>query len=101
STVDVEHESLDVEPGQQGLHRPGGDDRAAVDDRQVAAQVLGFLEVVGGEDDGGAGGVDLAQGLPHAAADLDVDTGGGLVEDQQARPRHHCAGDHQPALHAA
>ena len=34
---------------------------------------LGFLEVVRGEDDGGAARVDLAQELPHRAADLDVD----------------------------
>ena len=61
--------------------------RAVVDDREVAAQALGFLQVMGGEDDRGAGGVDLLQRLPHAAADLDVDAGGGLVEDQQARPR--------------
>jgi hypothetical protein len=46
-------------------------------------------------------GVDLLQRLPHAAADLDVDAGGGLVEDQQPRPGDHRAGDHQPPLHAA
>src|SRR3546814_7817268 len=70
--VDVEQEALDVEPGQQRAHRSLRDDRAAIDDRQVPAQALGFLQVVRGEDDGGAGGVDLAQGLPHVAADLEL-----------------------------
>jgi hypothetical protein len=72
-----------------------------VDDRQVAAQVLGFFQVVRGEDDRGAGGVDLLQHAPHVAADLDVHAGGRFVQDQQARAGHHRAGDHQPALHAA
>jgi hypothetical protein len=36
-------------------------DLAVVDDGDVAAQLLGFLEVVGGQDDGGAGGVDVAK----------------------------------------
>ena len=57
--VDVEHEAFDVELGQQRAHRPLLDDGAAVDDRQVAAQALGFLQVMRGQDDGGAGGVDL------------------------------------------
>src|SRR5690606_41102577 len=96
--VDVQHEAFHVEPCQQRLHRATGDDLAVVDDRQVAAQGLGFLEVVGGEDDGRAGLVDAAQGAPHVAADLDVDPRGGFVEDQQARPGHHGPGNHQPAL---
>ena len=45
--------------------------------------------------------VDLAQELPHGAADLDVHAGGGLVQDQQPRLVHQGAGDHQAALHAA
>ncbi|KAG1389897.1 hypothetical protein G6F59_015386 [Rhizopus arrhizus] len=54
-----------------------------------------------GEDDRGAGRVDLLEHAPHVAADLDVHAGGRLVQDQQARAGHHRARDHQPALHAA
>src|SRR5439155_17285924 len=52
-------------------------------------------------NDGGAAIVDLAQELPHRAADLDVDPGGGLIENQQPRLVHQRARDHQAALHAA
>src|SRR5690606_18633602 len=75
--VDVEQEALHVQLRQQGTHRSLLDDGAAVDDGEVAAQVLRFLQVVRGQDDGGAGGVDIAQHAPHVAADLDVHAGGG------------------------
>src|SRR5437870_1171422 len=97
-----------------GAHRPAGgpraqqtahavtlDDAAAADDGDVAAQGLGFLEVVGGENDGGAAGVDLPEELPHRTADLDIHSRGGLVEDQEARLVHERARDHQAALHAS
>ncbi|AAW73634.1 phenol hydroxylase [Xanthomonas oryzae pv. oryzae KACC 10331] len=100
-TVDIEQEAFHIEFGQQFAHRPMGDDLAVVDDGQVAAQVLGFFQVMRGQDDGGAGGVDVLEHAPHVAADFDVHTGGGFVQDQQARLGHHGAGDHQPALHAA
>ena len=87
AAFDIEQEAFDVELGQQGFHRPFLDDPALVDDREIAAEALGFFEIMRGEDDGGAGGVDLLQRLPHAAADLDVDAGGGLVQDQQPRVR--------------
>ncbi|MNS90308.1 hypothetical protein D3C72_1243580 [compost metagenome] len=98
--VDVEQEAFHIKLGQQFAHRALGDDLAVVDDGQVAAQVLGLFQVVGGEDDRGAGGVDLLQHAPHVAADLDIHAGSRFVQDQQARPGHHRAGDHQPALHA-
>ncbi|KAG1245823.1 hypothetical protein G6F68_014905 [Rhizopus microsporus] len=100
-TVDVQQEAFHVQFGQQGAHRALLDDLAVVDDRQVAAQVLGFFQVLRGEDDRGAGRVDLLEHAPHVAADLDVHAGGRLVQDQQARAGHHRARDHQPALHAA
>lgn len=100
-TIDIEQEAFHVELGQQLAHRALGDDLAVVDDGQVAAQVLGLFQVVGGQDDRGAGGIDLLEHAPHVAADLDVHTGGGLVQDQQPRLGHHGASDHQAALHAA
>ena len=76
-------------------------DLPAVDDGDVAAERLGLFQIVRREDDGGAVLVDLAQELPHRAADLDVHAGRRLIEDQQARLVHQRARDHQPALHAA
>ena len=43
---------------------------------------VGFFEVVRGEDDGFALGRDAANRLPEVAATLDVQGGGGLVQDQ-------------------
>src|SRR5213082_3386807 len=97
----VQHEGLDVQPAQQTAHAITLHDASAVDDGDVAAQALGFLQIVRGENDGGAAIVDLAQELPHRAADLDVDPGGGLIENQQPRLVHQRACDHQAALHAA
>ncbi len=99
--VDIEQEAFHVQLGEQAAHRPLLDDGAMVDDRQVAAEAFRLFQVMRGQDDGGAGGVDVLQGLPHAAADLDVHAGGGFVQDQQPGPGHHGAGDHQAPLHAA
>ncbi len=54
-----------------------------------------------GEDDRRAAGIDLAQEIPHGAADLDIDARGRLVEDQKPRLVHQGTRDHQTALHAA
>ncbi len=54
-----------------------------------------------GQDDGGAGLVDLAQELPHRVANLDIDARGRLIEYQQAWLVHQGAGNHQATLHAA
>ena len=39
--------------------------------------------------------------VPELEAQLDVDAGGRLVEDQQPRPVHQRAGQDQPPLHPA
>ena len=86
---------------QQFAHAGVLDQAAAIDDADVAAETLGLLQIVRGENDGGALRVDLAQELPHRAAQFDVDAGGRLVEDQQLRLVHQRPRDHQPPLHAA
>ncbi len=74
---------------------------AVVDDGDVAAQALGLLEIVGGENDCRAARIDFVEELPHRAANLDVHTRSGLIEHQQARLVHQGARDHQAPLHAA
>ena len=86
---------------QQAVHAIGFGDAPTVDDGDVAAEVLGFLEIVRGEDDGDALLIESAQEIPHRAADLDVDARRRLIEDEQLRLVHQGARDHQPALHAA
>ena len=82
-------------------HAVALDDAAVIDDGDVAAEALRLFQIVRGQDDGGALLVDLAQELPHRAADFDVHAGRGLVQDQQPRLVHQRARDHQPPLHAA
>ncbi len=77
------------------------DDLAVVDDADPVGHVLGFLDVMRGEDDGDAGGAQFAHQLPHVLAQFDVDAGGRLVEKQDLRLVRQRLGDHQPALHAA
>ena len=59
---------------------------------------VGLLKVVRGEDDGAPAlgvGVD---GLPEAAAPLDVHACGRLIEDEQCRVAHECHGEAQALL---
>ena len=58
-------------------------DSARLQHGNAVAEGLGFLEVVGGQNDRGPLGVQAPEEFPHRAADLDVDAGGRLVEDQQ------------------
>ena len=77
------------------------DELALVDDADAVGHLLGFLDVVRGEDDGDAGGAQRAHHLPHVLAQLDVDAGGRLVEEQDARLVRQRLGDQHAALHAA
>ncbi len=63
----VEHEDLGVELAQHGRHAVVLDDAALVDDRDVAAESLGLLEVVRRQDDGRALLVDLRAGTPTSS----------------------------------
>ena len=61
------------------------DDLAFVDHADAVGHVLGFLDVMRGQDDGDAGGAQVAHHLPHVLAQFDVDAGGRLVEEQHLR----------------
>ena len=54
-----------------------------------------------GEHDGVAVAVEATNELPEALAQLDVDAGGRLVEDDHRRPVHERLRDQHPAFHAA
>src|SRR4051812_43076159 len=78
-----------------------GDQPPVVDDRDPVAQILGFLEIMSGEDDGDSALVQLPHIGPELLAKLDVDARGRLVEDQDRRRMDHRLGDQQPPLHSA
>ena len=50
----IEHEHLGLQLAQHIRHAVALDDVAALDDGDVAAQILGFLQIMRGQDDGGA-----------------------------------------------
>src|SRR5690606_26642026 len=95
------------------VHRVGGDDlepvgahaapeahgrvlddvAAVVDDGDAVAQPVGLVEVVGGEDDGGAAGGEVRDGVPDFAAPGRVEAGGGFVEEQDLGGQDHAGGE--------
>ena len=76
-------------------------DPAFADHPDTVGHLLGLLDVVGGQNDGHAALTQTPHHVPHVAAQLHVDTGGGLIEKQYLRLVRQRLGDHHPALHAA
>ena len=79
-----------------------GDDRAAIDDRQMGRELVCLLEVVGRQQDGLAVLTGERRDLvPHRGADLGIEPGRRLVEKQHrwVVDQRHC--DVEPALHPA
>jgi len=53
-----------------------------VDDGEALAEFVGLFHVMGGEDDGDALGVELADDVPHRDAALRIEAGAGLVQKE-------------------
>ena len=81
--------------------RAEGQHLAVVDDGEAVAELVGLFHVVGGEQDGLAVAVQLAEDLPQGDAALGIEAGGGLVEEQDRRVVHHGPGHHEALGHAA
>jgi hypothetical protein len=60
--------------GLEFFRGPGRDHRAVVDDRDVAGQLIGLLQVLGGEQYRDAGGGQAADHVPHLVAAARVTT---------------------------
>ena len=61
--------------------------------------LLRFLDVVRRQDDGHAALSEPPNHLPHVAAQLDVNPGGRLIEEQDHRLVRQGLGNHDPSLH--
>ncbi len=72
-----------------------------VEDGDAVGELVGFLEVLGGEEDGDAAGDEFADDLPHGVAGAGVEAGGGFVEEDDPRAADEGHGDVEAALHAA
>ena len=67
----------------------------------AVCHVFGLFNVVGGEDDGGAGLAQRPHHAPHVVAQLHVHTRAGLVQKQNFGLVRQRLGDQHAALHAA
>ena len=87
--------------GLERLRRPLGDDLAAVDDADVVGELVGLLQVLGGEEDRGALVVERPHLLPDRLAADRVEAGGRLVEEEHAGFVDERGGEVESALHPA
>ena len=76
------------------------DHLAAIHQREAVA-ILGFVHVVGADEDGVAGGGKLIDQIPEGAAGDGVDAGGGFVQEQNGRLMQDGAAQRQALLPAA
>ena len=84
--------------------RGGADGRhpAEMHDGHPAAEAVGLLHVVGGEEDRGAEAVaELLDMLPHGPPGHGVQAHRGLIQEEDRRPVQHGLGDLQAPDHAA
>lgn len=72
-----------------------------VDDDYVAGQVIGFFEVLGGQEHAGALGNQVPDGGPQLDPAVRVETGGGLVEQKQPWLPDEAGAEIQAAAHPA
>ncbi|CAM5269534.1 hypothetical protein STENM223S_02555 [Streptomyces tendae] len=78
-----------------------GDHPALVDHGDPGRELVGLVQVLRGQQDGGALCDDRAHDVPHLVAAARVEAGGGLVEEQQVRGVEDGRGDVDAAPHAA
>ena len=99
--ADAHDERVGADRGLEHLRAALAHDPAVVDDGDAAGELVGLLEVLRGEEHGGALGVEPAHLLPQGGAAGGVEAGGGLVEEQHRRLVHERQREVEPAAHAA
>ena len=83
--------------GAQALGGGVGGDLAADEEDEPVGQVLGLVDVVGGQHDGGAGGGQVLDRRPRPAAGFGVEPGGRLVEEEDLGAADDADGHVDPA----
>ena len=76
--------------------RPVGDDAPIGHEQDPVGELVGLLQVMGGEDHRLAAGGERPHGRPEAVATLDIEGHGRLVENQQVWVRHQGDGEADP-----
>ena len=87
--------------GLERVRRALGDDQPAGDDPDAVGELVGLLQVLGGEEDGRALAVQLLDLLPDRLAADRVEAGGRLVEEEHPRLVDQRRGEVEPAPHPA
>src|SRR5699024_7945000 len=88
-------------PGLQLARCAFGDHRSLVDHREAVGELVSFLQVLGGQQDGGTGIHQGPDDLPDLVAAAWVDSGGRFVQEHQVRGHDQGTGDVQTAAHTA
>jgi hypothetical protein len=78
-----------------------GDDPAVVDDDDAVGQLVGLVEVLGGEEQGRPVAHEVAQHTPELDPAARVEAGRRLVEEEHRRGGDEAGGEVEPAPHAA
>ena len=94
----------DVAAGDAALELVGGalgDQPPVVEHRDPVGELVGLVQVLGGEEDRDPVGDEVADDLPHGAAAARVEAGGRLVEEDDARVADQGHREVEPAPHAA
>src|SRR5262245_43133388 len=73
------------------------DDPSAREHRDLVAEPLGFVHVVGRDQDRGPAAAEIADPLPQELADAGIETGRRLVEDEQSGAVHERQSDRETA----
>ena len=82
----------------QVARRVQRDDLAVINDTHAVAELLRFIHIVRGENDGLPFGVDLADELPKMSARLRVQARCGLIKEHHVRVVHQRGGNGEPML---
>ncbi len=92
---------LRPEPGDQLTGRAQGYGASMVHDRHSVAEALGFVHVMGGQQNRPAIRFEDLDQLPELPTGLGVEPGGRLVQEEQFGISYQGAGEGQPLLLAA
>jgi hypothetical protein len=99
--VDHDLDPLAADLGLERIRGAAGDDPAVIDDRDRVGQGVGLLEVLGREQDRGAGPHPGADRVPQRQPAARVEAGGRLVEEEHPRSADQRARQVEAAPHAA
>jgi hypothetical protein len=76
-------------------------DNSLIDNCDIATEILCLLEIVSGEDDCDSRLIQLPEKIIHPESELEIYSGGRLIEDEKVWIMDECSGNHQSSLHTS